>query len=483
MKLSKLIHDAANIDIGSLFTDSRNKVEKGMFFCIKGMLHDGHKFVEEAIENGAICVVHSDELNEAHKDVVYIQVDNVLETLNVVASLFYQQPSHNLTVYGVTGTNGKSTISLALKDIIDHFEPCGYMGTISVEYGTIKRQASLTTPDVIELHKNLADMVSADMKSVTLEVSSHGLELGRVASVDFDVAIFTNLTHDHLDFHGTMENYFESKATLFKNLVKGNIAVVNADDTYGRRLFNLTEAKLVSYGIENPATYMASDIELYPEYSTFTLECYEYKYQVKTNLVAKFNIYNVLAIIAALHQKGYNLEEIIPILEHIRQIDGRVEVIDEGQSFQVIVDYAHTPDGFKQIYEYANSITKEGGRIITVFGSAGKRDTKKRAILGEVSDHYCDMIILTEEDPRGESVIEICQEIAEGIQNTNYSIIEDRYAAIHQAVEIANSNDTILILAKGGDRFMSRAFGHEEWMGDDQAAKDVLHRYYLGEEE
>ena len=482
MKLSKMIPNTPDIEIKTLFTDSREKVKSGMFFCIKGMMNDGHKFVDDAIMNGAICIVHSDSLKEYHNHIIYLQVDNVLKTLNIVTDIFYDHPSEKMTVYGITGTNGKSSIALTLKNLIDHFEPCGYMGTIAVEYGGMKLSPSLTTPDIIELHETLNEMVKADMKSVAMEVSSHGLEQGRIDAVAFDVAIFTNLTHDHLDFHGTMENYYHAKRKLFQLLTDDGLAIINADDDYGRRLISETEAKVVTYGIENPATYMASDIELFPECSTFTLECYEFKYQVKTNLVAKFNIYNLLAVLAAMHKKGYPLEEIIPLLENIKQIDGRMERIDEGQPFLVIVDYAHTPDGFEQIYEYAKSITPENKKIISVFGSAGKRDLKKRPVLGEISNRYSDMIVLTEEDPRGEDVTQICEEIGKGITTTNYIIIEDRYAAIRQAIEIANTDDTVLVLAKGDETYLSRAFGKEEWMGDDNAARDILHRYYLGEE-
>ena len=482
MKLAKMIPNAPEINIKTLFTDSRKKVSDGMFFCIKGMMNDGHKFVDEAILNGAICIVHSDSLKKYQNHIVYVQVDNVVHTLNIVADIFYRHPSQKMTVYGVTGTNGKSTIALTLKYLIDHFKSCGYMGTISVEYGKVKKEPSLTTPDIIELQETLSEMVTSEVKSVAMEVSSHGLEQNRVEAIEFDIAIFTNLTHDHLDFHGTMENYYLAKRKLFQLLDDSKIAVINADDTYGRRLISETDAKVVTYGIEVPATYMANEISLFPEYSLFTLECYEFKYHIKTNLVAKFNIYNLLAIIAALHQRGYAIEDIVPLLEHVRQIDGRMERINEGQPFLVLVDYAHTPDGFQQIYEYAKSVTSKENRIITVFGAAGKRDTKKRSILGEISDRYCDMIILTEEDPRGESVSEICEEIAKGIKTSNYVVIEDRYAAIRQAIEIANKNDTVLILAKGDETYLSRAFGHEEWMGDDQASRDILHRYYLGEE-
>ena len=204
-------------------------------------------------------------------------------------------------------------------------------------------------------------------------------------------------------------------------------------------------------------------------------------YAISTNLVAKFNIYNLLAIIAALYESGLEMAAIIESVKRIEQIEGRVEIVDEGQAFDVIVDYAHTPDGFMKIYEYAKAITKKDNKIITVFGSAGKRDTKKRPKLGKISHDYCDIIILTEEDSRSESVIDICREIASEIED-RYVIIENRYDAIRQAIEMANTNDTILILGKGDEDYLAREFGNDPWMGDDKAARDILRKYNNQEE-
>ena len=481
MLLNKLIDKAPKIKIENLFTDSRLKVDKGMFFCIKGMINDGHRFVSEAINNGAVCVVHSDDLEEYVDDIVYIKVVDVQNILISVADKFYDHVSSKLKIFGVTGTNGKTSIAITIKSILNKYLTCGYIGTMGIEYNNIHMSTGKTTPDILFMSKTLSDMNKDEVKAVTIEVSSHGLDQRRIDGIEFDYAIFTNLTHEHLDYHGTMENYFEAKSRLFTELDSSKCAIINVDDDYGKRLIQMTDARVVTYGIDNSATYQAIDIKLDSKNTSFTLRHANEDYAISTNLVAKFNVYNLLAIIAALYESGLEMTAIIESVKQIEQIEGRVEIVDEGQSFDVIVDYAHTPDGFIKIYEYAKAITKKGNKIISVFGSAGKRDTKKRPILGKISHDYCDIIILTEEDPRNESVIDICREIASEIED-RYVIIENRYDAIRQAIEMANTNDTILILGKGDEDYLAREFGNDPWMGDDKVARDILRKYNNQEE-
>jgi UDP-N-acetylmuramoyl-L-alanyl-D-glutamate--2,6-diaminopimelate ligase len=484
MNLNQLFNSAPDILIDSLSVDSRVKSENSLFFCLKGMVFDGHQFVDQAISNGAVAIVHSDPLHKSSDKVAYILVDDVLKTLNVIASRFFGNPSVSMKVFGVTGTNGKSTTAKLLQYFINDTLPCGYIGTISTEYGNVKEQPFLTTPDVIPMHQTLKKMTDAGMKAVALEVSSHGLEQGRVLSVDFDVAIFTNLTHDHLDFHGNMENYFQAKKKLFTILKKTGLAVVNQDDPYGKRIISTFEGNLVTYGLDHEADFFADHIELYPNKTVFDLFIRKEKKTIKihTNLVAVFNIYNLLGVIAALVSYGMDLSRIVELCKAIPQVDGRMEVINEGQNFNVIIDYAHTPDGFDKIFTYAKSITPPKKKIIVVFGSAGQRDSKKRRVLGELADRYCDMIVLTEEDNRSEKVLDICNEISKGILRNNYIIIEDRYDAIRQALEIACKNDTVLILGKGDESYMYREFGTEEWLGDHLAAKEILQTIILNKE-
>ncbi len=481
MKLSQLFENAPNIEIFDLCFDSRKAKENDMYFCMEGMVHDGHDFVEDVIQKGVKCIIHSKDIKYMHKGVVYIQVENVNRTLNVVASKFYGYPSQQLKVFGVTGTNGKSTVTNIIQNVYSKFFPCGYIGTIAIRYGDVKLAPNLTTPDPILLHKTMREMVDYGMKAVALEVSSHGLELGRVQSIDFDIAVFTNLTYDHLDFHGTIEKYFEAKKKLFQLLKKDGIAVLNVDDPYYDQLKQVTNARVVTYGIQNDADYYANHVNIGVHGSTFELHHLGKVYEVSTNLVALYNIYNLLAAIATMCESGIAIEDILPHLQSIDQIEGRMERIDEGQTFNVIVDFAHTPDGMEKVFEYAKSITPESKSIIAVFGSAGKRDTRKRKIFGEIADRYCSSIILTEDDPRDEDPKEIANEIKTGILHTNNIFIADRYAAIRQAIESANAQDTVLILGKGDEVFMYREFGREHWLGDHIVARRCIKKYCLEE--
>ena len=246
MKLSEIFDNVKDIEIDSLMSDSRKKKKNSIFFCVKGMMFDGHQFVNQAIANGAIVIVHSDDIVNKQNDVTYIKVKDVLSVYNKVADYFYDHPSHKLLMFGVTGTNGKSSIATMIHELLTDIEPCGYIGTIGTEYGNVRIEPTLTTPEIDLLQGTLKDMVDANMKACALEVSSIGIEQQRVEAVDFDVAIFTNLTHDHLDYHGTMENYFEAKKKLFDSLKSSAIAITNVDDDYGLKMVANTSAKIVT---------------------------------------------------------------------------------------------------------------------------------------------------------------------------------------------------------------------------------------------
>lgn len=482
MKLTELFENVPDIEIKSLMTDSRKKRPDSIFFCVKGMMFDGHKFVEDAIANGAKVIVHSDPIPYTHDDITYIQVVDVISAFNKIADAFYGYPSHHLTMFGVTGTNGKSSIACMIRDILNPFTPTGYIGTISISYGNVKLPPLLTTPDIDDLHGILRDMVEAGMKACALEVSSIGIEQGRVDSIDFDVAIFTNLTHDHLDYHGTMANYFHAKKKLFDHLKQNAIAITNADDPHGLEIVKDCKCNVVTYGIDVSADYRAKDIQLLKDRTKFTLVVANSEYAIETNLVAKFNIYNLLAAIAALHMKGLPIEAMLPHLNNLSQIEGRMQLIKDGQPFNIVIDFAHTPDGLEKVCQYASAITPKGKRIIAISGSAGKRDVIKRPIFGKILDKYCDMIILTEDDPRDEDPSEIADEIATGIEKTNYVKIMDRYDAIREAVELADVNDTIIILGKGDEKFIYRENGRVPYEGDDGIAHEVLKKYYFVKE-
>lgn len=482
MLLNELFENAPEIEIENITSDSRSKKKNSIFFCIKGMVFDGHKYYKQSIANGAVVIVHSHSIDTTVKNVVFIKVPNVVEALGRVSDKFYHYPSKQLFMYGVTGTNGKSSVTSLIKKLLNNYKKCGYIGTISIEYNDLKLPPLLTTPTVLDLQYYLSEMVDAGMDSCALEVSSIGIEQKRVNNIDFDIAIFTNLTHDHMDYHGSMSAYFNAKKQFFDSMKIEGIVITNVDDQYGLEIVENTKAKVYTYGIDNEADYRAKDIDLQAKQTIFTLECKEGDFRLKTNLVAKFNVYNLLATIAALRLSGIEMSQIISSLDTLGHIEGRMHLIEENQPFNIIVDFAHTPDGIEKVFQYASEITSPKNRIIAVFGSAGKRDIKKRVIFGELADKYCDMVILTEDDPRDEDVEDIANQIASGIKNTNYTIVLDRYNAIRQAIDIANINDTILILGKGDEQFMYRVYGREPYIGDHKACIEILEKFYLEEE-
>jgi UDP-N-acetylmuramoyl-L-alanyl-D-glutamate--2,6-diaminopimelate ligase len=253
------------------------------------------------------------------------------------------------------------------------------------------------------------------------------------------------------------------------------------DDPYGMKIVKDCPCRVVTYGIENEADYQVTDYQLLKDRTRFTLKVENMEYEIETNLVAKFNIYNLLAAMAALNQKGISITQMLPYIKNLSQIEGRMQRINDGQPFNIVIDFAHTPDGIEKVCQYASKITPKENRIIAITGSAGRRDTIKRPIFGQILDKYCDMIILTEDDPRDEDPHEIAEEIASGIRKTNYVIIDDRYDAIREAVEIADPDDTIIILGKGDEKFIYRQFGREPYEGDDMITHEVLKKYYFND--
>ena len=475
MRLSKLFKNAPTTNVTGLSFDSRKVKPGDVYFCLPGLTYDGHDFIDDALDKGATCIVYSRDLKEKRPGAIYVRVQDVNAAMNQCARLFYQKPSDKMRMFGITGTNGKSSVANIIRAIMNLQEPTGYIGTIGIDYGDQHLMPDLTTPDALLLQRTLNDMVTAGMKDCALEVSSHGLAQGRVDGINFDAAVFTNFTYDHLDFHGTMENYFDAKSRLFKDRVKADgVCILNMDDPRFKDLERLSKARVISYGINSEADYRAIDSQMTSTSSHFNLVHQGRLYPVMTNLVARYNIYNLLAAIAALHETGMPLDRILPACEDLPQIKGRLEQIDAGQDFHVIVDFAHTPDGMEQMFQFGRSITGENGDVIAVFGSAGKRDVAKRKVFGELADKYCDLIILTEDDPRDENPREIASQIREGIKTTNNLYIEDRYEAINQAISSAKKDDVVLILGKADEPFIYRETGRSPYIGDNVAARECI---------
>ncbi|MBR3840920.1 MAG: UDP-N-acetylmuramoyl-L-alanyl-D-glutamate--2,6-diaminopimelate ligase [Erysipelotrichales bacterium] len=465
--LDMLIENAPQIPVEKLAQDSRAVSENTMFFCIKGQRTDGHIYAAQAAENGASVIVHSDDV-EKLPNVVYLRVEDTMKALNEITDKFYDYPSKQLQMIGVTGTNGKSTTSYVAYQILNKLNiKAGYIGTIDVSYAGRSYHSNYTTPETVELHGILADMVKNSCKACAMEVSSSGLEFHRVDTVKFDVAVYTNLTHEHLDVHGTMDNYFSAKAKLFEMLADDSYAVLNMDDEYYQAFRDVCHSKVVTYSTyKDSADFLATNIKMNSDSTTFTLIHDGNSYEVSTNLLAMFNISNLLGAISAVYCLGYSIEEILENVNDFQQVKGRVELVEEGQPFKVIVDYAHTPDSFEKILPFARSITPKGNSVITVFGSAGHRDTKKRPVMGEIADKYSDLIILTEDDYRTEDPKEIANEIKAGIKEHRCVFISQRQTAITQAVSMAQPNDTILLLGKGEDSYMAVGDERRPYPGD-----------------
>lgn len=450
-------------DITGITYDSRRVLPGNLFVAMRGEHTDGHRYVEAAIERGATAVVLEREAS-LNPRATRIRVADARRTLAAAAARFYNEPSLALKVVGVTGTNGKTTTSFMLKSIFDAAGwGAGLLGTVQYQVGQRIIPAARTTPESVEIQDLMSQMLRAGCRGVAMEVSSHALELQRVAGIDFDVAVFTNLSQDHLDFHGTMENYFQAKTKLFRSLgtmQKRGRAVVNADDGYGRRLIALLggESAVVTYGALGDATIRASDIRVSADGTYFVVRTPAGSLSVQLPLIGRYNVHNALAAIGAAWALGIDLARIEEGLSHMPAVPGRLERMDIHQPFQVYVDYAHTEDALRKVLMTVSELTK--GRLICVFGCGGDRDQGKRAPMGEAACELADFSILTSDNPRTEDPRAILRQIEEGFAagaQSRYQVIEDRQAAIERALDIARPGDSVVIAGKGHETYQEFA--------------------------
>ncbi len=460
MKLLKLLDDLDIVEIWG----NPNRIIKGIshnsklvkadyiFVAIEGIKFDGHNFINDAVINGASVIIVSKNI-KITEDVTIIKVKDTRLALSKVASAFYGYPAKELKIIGITGTNGKTTTTYFSKKILDYTNRnVGFIGSLGVHINGLNVPTSLTTPESIELQKILRQMVNSDIDTCVMEVSSHAIELNRITDCDFDIGVFTNLTHEHLDFHHTMEDYFKTKSKLF--LMSKECNIINIDDPYGKRLYNMlagSTGKLITYGINESAHIRAERIQMHDRFSTFLLNVNNQKAEVKINLPGKYNIYNALASAACGYALGANMNEIKNGIESVRHIPGRFEVIKPSDlNLNIIIDYAHTPDGFRNLLTTVRKYAK--GRIVIVFGCVGERDQSKRSIMGSVASKLCDLSILTTDNCRSENPAEIIEDIKKGFSRPNYIEILDREEAIRYAVLNSKKDDTILITGKGHEK-------------------------------
>ena len=479
MKRLNELYDIDNdMKIYSIHSDSRYVKPYSIFFCIEGLSVDGHRYIDDAIFQGAKVIVHSKELLEKKDGIIYILVENTLEELNRVSNIFYDYPSNKMKIIGVTGSSGKTVVASMIKDAMSRYCNTGYIGTISLEYNGFKEDCPYTTPETLYLQRKLYKMNRGGVKVVAMEASSHGLALGRVDSVNFSVAVMTNIGAEHLDFHGTREQYILAKQKLFEMIKPSGWVVLNSDDENFLRIKNSTKGKILTYGINNQSDVMAKSFRLFLDHSEFDLSFKGNTYHVSSPVLAKFNIYNVLALVCTLIAMGCDEKMVLQAVKDVKPVEGRMELIKAKQNFSVIIDYCQHINNYEQIFEFVDSVRQNKGRLIAVLGAPGKRNYKMRREIGKVANKYLDHVILTQLDDRGENVYDICKTIQAEIVDISSVIIPSRQVAIEQAIEIACKDDIILILGKGHEKFISLEVGHVDYPGDSTIVKEAIGRIY-----
>ena len=478
MKLSELIESietikikgSLDIEIENVKTDSNSVSNGSLFICISGQGYDGHSFIKQAENYGAVAIVCERETETSLPQII---VKNSRKAMSIIASKFYGDVAKNMKIIGVIGTNGKTTTSHLIYNVLKKTgKKCGLIGTLGVYFNDKFIEPTLTTPDPLELHKILSKMKSDGVDIVIMEVSAHALYFDKVEGIQFEVGIFTNFTRDHLDFFKDMESYKKAKLSFFKNN-KVRFIVTNSDDSVGREILNFND-KAISYGIENPSDVFAIDIKEKSNGLSFVLNLFDIVYKVNLRLIGKFNVYNALAAGTACALLGVNSEEVVFGLQTVAGVSGRLENV-HSDKFDVFVDYAHTPDGLIKSINALRPVCK--GKLICVFGCGGNRDVGKRAEMGRISGNLADFTVITSDNPRYEEPMEIIFEIEKGIleKSKRYVIIQDRVQAIKYALEIACLGDVILIAGKGCEKYQE-ILGIKHLYNDKDTVNEIMRR-------
>jgi len=453
----KRIGGRRNQPVSALVWDSRQVVKGSIFFAIRGDRMDGNQFIPEAIQRGAIAIV-SDQPGKSRPDVLYVETANVRIALANCARRFYGAPDTKLNLLGVTGTNGKTTVTRIIKHLLDDGnDKCGLIGTIDYVVGKRVLPSHKTTPEVDEIFALLAEMVESDCDSAVMEVSSHGVDQNRTFGLHYETLAFLNLSQDHLDYHGDMESYFNVKARLFQGIDNPlpKHAVINLDDAHGTELMQRLDpaVRVFTFSVKGEkADFVASRVQVSAKSTRFVLETPEGTFVVNMPLLGSFNVSNAVAALACAYASGRNLIELVRKLSDVPAVPGRMEVVDEGQGFLTIVDYAHTHDALEKLLHTVRSLTD--GRMIVVFGCGGDRDREKRPLMMETVCRYADSVIATSDNPRTEAQSRIFDDMLRGVDgHTHVQFVQDREAAIREAIESANTGDAVVIAGKGHETF------------------------------
>jgi UDP-N-acetylmuramoyl-L-alanyl-D-glutamate--2,6-diaminopimelate ligase len=468
--LDELFPGAPAVDIAGLAYDNRTVGPRDLFFCVRGFSRDGHDFGPDAIARGAAALVVDHLLD---LDVPQVVVDDVRRSMAPTAAAFYGHPTATLDLVGVTGTNGKTTTAYLVRSLLEAAgRQTGLLGTVKSVIGGTQFEVQRTTPEAIDLQRSFREMLDGSDVACVMEVSSHALDLGRVDSSEFAAGVFTNLTQDHLDFHPTMEDYFQAKRKLFTEL-GARRAIVNLDDEYGARLAADPEiTDVVTFALDDAsADYRADGLRTDLNGSSFTLHAPDGVEVVRSPLRGRFNVYNVLAAVAAARTLDVPFDTAVAAIQSAGQVPGRFETVDEGQPFAVLVDYAHTPDSLENVLLAARNLTQ--GRLLVVFGAGGDRDRSKRPLMGEIAARLADDVYVTSDNPRSEDPDAIIAEILAGIDRPVQHDV-DRRAAIDAAITAAGAGDVVVIAGKGHEQGQEFADGHKIPFDDVTVARDAL---------
>ncbi|MFA7232418.1 MAG: UDP-N-acetylmuramoyl-L-alanyl-D-glutamate--2,6-diaminopimelate ligase [Victivallaceae bacterium] len=450
---------AGNPVISEITNDSR-KVSTGcIFIAIKGAAADGHKYISQAISNGAVAIIHHSQLDEYSPGVSYLQVSDAYFAYASVCECRFDFPARQLRLHGITGTNGKTTTAFILEKILSSCgRKCGLISTVAYKFRDYYTEASRTTPEAYELQELFRKMADSGCTDVIMEVSSHGLDQHRPGHAVFHTAIFTNLTGDHLDYHLNMENYFQAKLRLFREYINAkSAAVINIDDAFGDRIYNelASNSNVVSFGKSARATSQLDNIQLAASGTKFTLKLKNSSYQIETRLIGEHNAFNLSGALLAAVGSGIPAEQAVEATRQTLSVPGRLETFTSPAGVTFFVDYAHTDDALRNVLTILRTIAEK--RIITVFGCGGNRDKTKRPRMGRVAAEFSDLVIITSDNPRFEDPLQIIQEIKPGIPEGHPLIIEpDREKAIQLAAKQTVPGDIVLIAGKGHEPYQEQ---------------------------
>lgn len=471
------------VSVNAITDDSRTVSSQSLFVAVKGERVDGHRFISAALKGGASALVAQEAVSGI--SLPFVRVEDSRRALGLLGSRFYGDPSSRIRMIGITGTNGKTTTTYVCKALLEGLgRQVGLIGTVAYQVGTSTIPAAHTTPGALELQRLLAEMVTSRCATAVMEVSSHALAQDRTSGCEYDVAVFSNLTQDHLDFHKTMEEYFLAKLRLFTGLAEGHKknkrAIINVDDSYGSRIVERSPVPVWTYALKGKADLRAEAVRLSIRGTTFTAATPAGNFPIESHLVGEHNVYNLLAAIGVALHEGATPDQIRLAVGNVLNVPGRFERVMAGQPFTVVVDYAHTEDALVRLLTTAQTL--KTGRIITVFGCGGDRDRGKRPKMGAAAVRYSDVVILTSDNPRTEDPHSILEQVEVGVveelrqrPHVQYRKIADRRQAIEEAVKEAQSSDMVLIAGKGHEDY--QIVGTEKLHFDDrEVARHAIQR-------